>query len=282
MLVVLNHLDTVPEGRRDAMLADIRRLLALDGLEGVPVLGISARDRIGVDTLRTEVVKRVADKKMARTRLEADLRAAAQDLEQQSGTAAPAQLSKDRVAALDDALADAAGVPTVVAAVQKSTRMRANRATGWPVVAWLSRLRPDPLKRLHLDLGSAGKALSGTARTSIPSATQVQRARVDTEVRAVADEVSSALTRPVGHRRPDRLGVPAARPGGPARRRARRDRPGGPADPDLGGAGAGAAVAADPVRPRRRGVAGRARGDGLPPAARDHDPRRARACRCRR
>ncbi len=196
MLVVLNHLDTVPEGRRDAMLADIRRLLVLDGLDGVPVLGISARDRIGVDTLRSEVVKRVADKKMARTRLEADLRSVAQDLEQQSGTAAPAQLSKDRVAALDDALADAAGVPTVVAAVQKSTRMRANRATGWPVVAWLSRLRPDPLKRLHLDLGSAGKALSGTARTSIPSATQVQRARVDTEVRAVADEVSSALTRP--------------------------------------------------------------------------------------
>ncbi len=149
-----------------------------------------------MDTLRTEIVKRVADKKMARTRLAADLRAVAQDFAQQSGTAAPGQLSKERVAALDDALADAAGVPTVVGAVEKSTRMRANRATGWPVVAWLSKLRPDPLKRLHLDLGSAGKALSGTARTSVPAATQVQRARVDTEVRAVADEVSADLTRP--------------------------------------------------------------------------------------
>jgi hypothetical protein len=66
------------------------------------------------------------------------------------------------------------------------------------VTSWLSRLRPDPLKRLHLDLGSAGKELTGRARSSMPSATQVQRARVDREVRAVADEVSGPLSRPWG------------------------------------------------------------------------------------
>ncbi|MGI8645794.1 MAG: ABC transporter, partial [Nocardioides sp.] len=196
MLVVLNHIDTVPDGRRDTMLDDVRRLLVLDGLDGVPVLAISARDLVGIDVLREEIVKRVADKKMARTRLEADLRSVAQELRDTSGTQAPGKLSKERVAALDDAFADAAGVPTVVAAVEKSTRLRAGRATGWPVVAWLSKLKPDPLKRLHLDLGSMGKQLSGTARTSVPAATQVQRARVDTEVRALADEVSSGLTRP--------------------------------------------------------------------------------------
>ncbi len=49
MVVVLNHVDTVPEGRRDAMLADVRRLLDADGLEGVPVIGLSARHGIGVD-----------------------------------------------------------------------------------------------------------------------------------------------------------------------------------------------------------------------------------------
>ncbi len=57
------------------------------------------------------------------------------------------------------------------------------------MTSWLCRLKPDPLKRLHLDLGSAGKQLTGTARTSVPEATQVQRARVDTEVRALADDV---------------------------------------------------------------------------------------------
>ena len=44
MLVVLNHIDEVPADRRDTMLADIRRLLELDGLGGVPVLATSATD----------------------------------------------------------------------------------------------------------------------------------------------------------------------------------------------------------------------------------------------
>ncbi len=133
---------------------------------------------------------------MTRARLEADLRDAAVRLGEASGTSAHPNLSTERVATLEDALADAAGVPTVVDAVEAATRRRANRATGWPVTAWLSRLRPDPLKRLHLDLGKDGKAFTGRGRTSVPAATQVQRARVDGEVRAVADEVSAPLTRP--------------------------------------------------------------------------------------
>ena len=89
------------------------------------------------------------------------------------------------MAALDDALADAAGVPTVVGAVQKSTRMRAepgHRVAGGRL-ALQAPARPAQAARTSTS-ASAGKALSGTARTSIPAATQVQRARVDTEVRA--------------------------------------------------------------------------------------------------
>jgi hypothetical protein len=67
------------------------------------------------------------------------------------------------------------------------------------VTAWLSKLRPDPLKRLHLDLGSSGRELSGRARTSVPAPTQVQRARVDSAVRGVADDVSKDLSRPWAH-----------------------------------------------------------------------------------
>ena len=112
----------------------------------------------------------MAAKKVVRQRLEADLRGAAQRMGEATGTAPTPKLSKERVAALEDALAESAGVPTVVKAVEDSTRLRANRATGWPVVAWFSRLRPDPLKRLHLDLGSSGKELTGRARTSVPGA----------------------------------------------------------------------------------------------------------------
>src|SRR4051812_221345 len=160
MLVMLNHVDVVPPGRLESMLADIRRLLDADGLTGVPVLPTSARTGEGIEELRQEIARRVAAKKLVRTRLEADLRTAAQRLSDATGSGPAPKLSKERVAALEDALADSAGVPTVVKAVHDSTRLRAARATGWPVVSWVSRLRPDPLKRLHLDLGASGRELA--------------------------------------------------------------------------------------------------------------------------
>jgi GTP-binding protein EngB required for normal cell division len=193
-VVVLNHIDTVPEDRRQAMVDDVRRLLDADGLLEVPIFPMSARHGLGVDDLRAEIARRVADKKTARTRLEADLKVAAERLSAASGTGKPRDLPHRRVRALDDAFAEAAGVPTVVDAVERSTRIRAGRATGWPVVTWLARLRPDPLKKLHLDLGPAAKQLTRKGRrSSLPATTPVQRARVDTEVRALADHASTGL-----------------------------------------------------------------------------------------
>lgn len=196
MVVVLNQIDTVPESRREAMLSDVRRLLDQDGLADVPVHAVSAREPIGITQLRAEIASRVSRKASMRTRIAVDLKAAAVSLDEASGRSTGRGLSKERIDALEDAFAEAAGVPTVVAAVEASTRLRANRATGWPVTSWLSRLKPDPLKRLHLNLGTSGRHLTGTARTSVPEPTQVQRARVDTEIRALADEVSSGLGKP--------------------------------------------------------------------------------------
>jgi GTPase Era involved in 16S rRNA processing len=196
MVVVLNHIDTVPPDRRPSMLEDVRRLLDNDGLQQVPVIPISARQGDGIAELRAEIARRVANKKSNRQRLEADLRAVATRLNEESGTGKPRSLAASRVQAMEEALAESAGVPTVVAAVERSTRRRAGQATGWPVVSWLSRLRPDPLRRLHLDLGESGKHVARRARTSIPQPSPVQRAKVDTEVRALADDVSAGMTRP--------------------------------------------------------------------------------------
>ncbi len=196
MVVVLNHIDTVPEDRRASMVADVRRLLDKDGLQKVPVIAVSARHGIGMDDLRAEITRRVRDKQATRQRLEADLRGVALRMSEATGSGKPRSLSESRVADLEDSLADAAGVPTVVQAVERSTRLRAGRATGWPVVAWFSKLKPDPLKRLHLDLGDAAESLSGRSRTSLPQTTPVQRARVDTEVRTLADDASAGLGKP--------------------------------------------------------------------------------------
>jgi energy-coupling factor transporter ATP-binding protein EcfA2 len=199
MVIVLNHIDVLPPERRASILGDVRRLLDADGLSGVPVIPTSARTGEGMDVLREEIASRAAAKKVVRARLEADLRGAAQRLDEATGKAPTPTLPKETVANLEEALASSAGVPTVVAAVASSTRMRANRATGWPVVSWFSRMRPDPLKRLHLDLGASGRELTGRSRTSIGPPTQVQRAQVDSAVRGVADDVAKDLSRPWAH-----------------------------------------------------------------------------------
>jgi GTP-binding protein EngB required for normal cell division len=194
MLVVLNHVDEVPVDRREALLADIRRLLAEDGLEGVPVLATSARTGEGVAALQEAIARRVRAKAATRIRLGQDVCHAAEELSAANGTAKPPTLDERDTADLVDAVADAAGVPVVVDAVERASAQRARRATGWPVTSWLGRLRPDPLRRLHLDLGSRGRDLVTTARTSLPPATQVQRARVESAVRGLADEVSTGLS----------------------------------------------------------------------------------------
>jgi GTPase Era involved in 16S rRNA processing len=196
MLVVLNHIDEVQADRRGAMVADLERLLKDDGLEGVPVFCTSARHGDGIAELKKELADRVAAKKATRARLLADVKSAAERMQELNGDAKPKDVARARKSELVDAFADAAGVPTVVRAVDQATRVRARNATGWPVTKWVSRLRPDPLKRLHLDLGPRGKELTGEARSSLPEATQVERARVDTVVRAVADDAAAGLTQP--------------------------------------------------------------------------------------
>ena len=195
MVVVLNHIDTVPEDRRDAMVDDVRRLLAADGIPDVPVIPVSARHGIGIDRVRSEIEQRVADKRMTAGRIEADVRAAAAELRAAAGDAPTRALSEERVAALESALARGAGVPAIVEAVERSTRWRAGRATGWPLVSWVGRFRPDPLKKLELDLGADSKALRGQGG-STPQATAVQRATIDAEVRSLADDVSEGLAPP--------------------------------------------------------------------------------------
>ena len=66
MLVVLNHIDEVPRDKRQGMVEDVKRLLALDGLEGVPVFTTSAKLGDGIPELTKEIAKRVKDKKAAR------------------------------------------------------------------------------------------------------------------------------------------------------------------------------------------------------------------------
>jgi GTP-binding protein EngB required for normal cell division len=196
MMIVLNHIDEVAPDRRDGMLTDLRRLLDADGLSGVTVVATSAKDGSGIDELRRAIVERVKDKATTRNRIGTDVTQAAAELAAVSGAAPAPKLSDSDQGELRAAIADAAGVPIVVDAVHKASLIRARRATGWPVTSWLLRLRRDPLKRLHLDLGVSGRDLVASARSSIPDANQIQSARIESAVRDLSDKLSDSLSRP--------------------------------------------------------------------------------------
>jgi len=184
MLVVLNQIDRLDEDAADRCRRDLGRLLADDGLDGVPVLATSTTRGDGLPQLRAALAQRVSTSQAATARLQAGLDDAVTALEP---LCSPDSLAKrgrnaDRgEERLVRALAVAAGAGPVADAAGRSYRMRAIASVGWPLTRWLARLRPDPLRRLHLGSGSAGL-------TSRPAATGAQRAQVSNAVRELVSE----------------------------------------------------------------------------------------------
>ncbi|MGC4818569.1 GTPase [Micromonospora sp. DT63] len=196
-LVVLNQADRLPPTELPRVLDDLRRLLDTDGLTGVPLLATTAIDPAGMVGLRTALERTVAERQAALRRLAGDVDTVVAGLDELVGSARPAGGPDDAsVAALNRALAGTAGVPAVSEAVERAYRHRAGAATGWPVVRGWRRLRPDPLRRLHLPGptgGGADPAESLVAATSVPDPTAAQRSALGLAIRAVADRAASGL-----------------------------------------------------------------------------------------
>ncbi len=200
ILVVLNQVDRLPHGEQDAAVADVRRLLAEDGLAQVPVLATSARDGQGVEELRDALVDAAVRRQARVERVTADIAAVAGQIVVECGDA-PRPPAPSRVE-LVDALARAAGVPTVVDAVAGSVRLSARLATGWPPLRWLSRLRADPLRTLHLaGSGSSDRHATsadadsalGAVRTSLPTPGVAQLARAAGAIRDWREAATAGL-----------------------------------------------------------------------------------------
>ena len=171
-VVVLNKVDTVNPFAAAECADDLRRLLDEDGLRQAPVLRTSTRTPGGTEALREALVDAVGKRRARNDRLVADV--------------------EDIV----EALATSAGVPVVGAAVEESWRLRAGGLLGWPPTRWVRRLRPDPLRRLHLTGGDRRELRSAMVRSSVPDPTPVQRAQVDTALRRAGDAVAHDLPAP--------------------------------------------------------------------------------------
>lgn len=200
MIVALNQADRVGDDERQRILKDLRGLLDAEGLEQAQLVAISAKTGLGIEELRSRLAGVVKNKTAVANRLASDVISCAETLRGQTGAGEIPKVRRDTVEALSAQIATASGQDTVVAAVHDAAVRRGTLATGWPFVAWVQKLRPDPLKRLHLDkvaLPGMGKELapSKEQRSSLPTMGSVARAAVDSAVRSLEEEASAGLPR---------------------------------------------------------------------------------------
>lgn len=188
--MALNKTDQLDAADVDRCRTDLRRLLADDGLDGAPVIAISATTGQGVDELRAELAAAVTRQRAVVDRLLADTRTAADGLATELGPDGGADDVPDKVAkTLARELVGASGLSAVTHAVEAGHRRDAVARTGWPFTRWVRRLRPHPLRRLHLGQGTGG-------RSSIPEVSGVQKARTEAAIRNAGSAVTDSLPPP--------------------------------------------------------------------------------------
>ncbi|MBW3070200.1 dGTPase [Actinomyces sp. 594] len=177
-VVAFNQVDRLSDRDREAATQDLTRLLAAEGMAGVDVIQVSARTGQGVPELRARI-RAVADAEdVTHTRLCADARAWAALVREripQEGVDAPGPSADTSLEAVVQAAGRAIGVERIADAVGASMRLGAARRVGWLPARWVSRLRRDPLRAMHLgaDVRGHRPAPDGptpvVARTSLPA-----------------------------------------------------------------------------------------------------------------
>ena len=189
-LVVLNQIDRLGAEATARVVESLRGILRADGLADARVFAASAQTGEGLAPVRRAIGDLAATRAAAAARLAADVDAIAGRLPEPGTT--PARGSRSAETALVDQLAVAGGADTVARAVAASYRMRSGRATGWPLVSWVLRLRPDPLRRLGLR--PTPDRDPSLHRTSLPPMNAAASARASLAVRSYAEQAAAALT----------------------------------------------------------------------------------------
>ena len=221
MVVALNQVDRLDPESRDAVLADLRRILDREGLGAVSVIPVSARTGQGVETLARAVALVASNRLASAQSLAAHARRAASELGERTGLIAPSGRGaptpgpaaqqepqvRQSLTALRQAAASLAGVDVVSQAVEGSDRHRASTRVGWFWLRWIGHLRRDPLRALHLGTGrppaprsadaeqSDGATGSGVIDlTSLPPAGPAATGRLRSSAHVYAVAACSALS----------------------------------------------------------------------------------------
>lgn len=171
-LCVLNQADKLAPAEVPAVLASLTRLLQAEGTEAhllAAPIAVSARTGEGVDVLRDLLAQVAAAKSLSLQRTDAQLHATASQLRTYAGgegTVLAGAYALDAEQKLVKACYSSSQAEQVLEAATASYRRTAGQHTGWILTRWMSRLKADPLRRLHLGQQDETKSTSKAEKSA--------------------------------------------------------------------------------------------------------------------
>lgn len=218
-LCVLNQADKLAPAEVPAVLASLTRLLQAEGTEAhllAAPIAVSARTGEGVDVLRDLLAQVAAAKSLSLQRTDAQLHATASQLRTYAGGEG-AVLAGAYALEAEQKLAKACYTSSqaeqVLQAATASYRRAAGQHTGWILTRWMSRLKADPLRRLHLGqqdeskstskaekssglLGSDSENAPELVASSLPPLSAAQKAGMANAVRQYSKQMAARIDEP--------------------------------------------------------------------------------------
>lgn len=218
-LCVLNQADKLAPAEVPAVLASLTRLLQAEGTEAhllsAPI-AVSARTGEGIDVLRDLLAQVAAAKSLSLQRTDAQLHATASQLRTYAGgegTVLAGAYALEAEQKLVKACYTSSQAEQVLQAATASYRLTAGQHTGWILTRWMSRLKADPLRRLHLGqqdetkstskaeksagmLGSDSENAPELVASSLPPLSAAQKAGMANAVRQYSKQMAARIDEP--------------------------------------------------------------------------------------
>ena len=218
-LCVLNQADKLAPAEVPAVLASLTRLLQAEGTEAhllAAPIAVSARTGEGMDVLRDLLAQVAAAKSLSLQRTDAQLHATASQLRTYAGgegTVLAGAYALEAEQKLVKACYTSSQAEQVLQAATASYRRAAGQHTGWILTRWMSRLKADPLRRLHLGqqdetksaskaeksagmLGSDSENAPELVASSLPPLSAAQKAGMANAVRQYSKQMAARIDEP--------------------------------------------------------------------------------------
>ena len=218
-LCVLNQADKLAPAEVPAVLASLTRLLQAEGTEAhllAAPIAVSARTGEGVDVLRDLLAQVATAKSLSLQRTDAQLHATASQLRTYAGgegAVLAGAYALDAEQKLVKACYASSHAEQVLQAATASYRRAAGQRTGWILTRWMSRLKADPLRRLHLGqqdetkstskaeksagmLGSDSENAPELVASSLPTLSAAQKAGMANAVRQYSKQMANRIDEP--------------------------------------------------------------------------------------